>query len=177
MRLAGLGELLRKPAGTVTLKGIVQIDAAYAVKEGGRILSHDGGTIISHDGGTIIKQAEDGREIDAVYRHDPRQLRPKDSHLTSPGHQLLTTTYGDLDYLGTIDDDQTYEDLLAETTTEWAPWYVIPADRKWFTRISVARIIREALEEINPQFPVLSKTQRAELETARKMLEQEDGKE
>ena len=72
------------------------------------------------------------------------------------------------------DYQRAYEDLLTETSSEWAPWHVIPADRKWFTRIAVARIIREALEAIDPQFPVLSKTQRAELETARKMLEQED---
>src|SRR5208337_1698801 len=39
-------------------------------------------------------------EIDAIYRHDPRHLRPQQSHLASPGHQLLTTVYGDLDCLG-----------------------------------------------------------------------------
>jgi hypothetical protein len=38
--------------------------------------------------------------LDAVYRHDPRKLRPQQSHLLSPGHQLLTTTHGDLDCLG-----------------------------------------------------------------------------
>jgi len=52
------------------------------------------------------------REIDAVYRHDRRNLQPKESHLVSPGHQLLTTAYGDLDCLGTIDDDLGYDELL-----------------------------------------------------------------
>ena len=51
-------------------------------------------------------------ELDAVYRHDPRRLRPAASHLTGSGHQLLTTTLGDLDCLGTIDQDRGYEDLL-----------------------------------------------------------------
>jgi hypothetical protein len=51
-------------------------------------------------------------ELDAVYRHDVRRLRPQESHLVSPGHQLLSTTYGDLDCLGTIDDGKSYEDLL-----------------------------------------------------------------
>ena len=54
-------------------------------------------------------------ELDAVYRHDPRRLRPDESHLVGPGHQLLTTTLGDLDCLGTIDQDRGYEELLDQT--------------------------------------------------------------
>lgn len=54
-------------------------------------------------------------ELDATYRHDPRRLRPGESHLTGPGHQLLATTHGDLDCLGTIDQDRGYEDLLPLT--------------------------------------------------------------
>jgi hypothetical protein len=50
--------------------------------------------------------------LDAVYRHDPGRLRPDESHLVGPGHQLLTTTLGDLDCLGTIDQDRGYEQLL-----------------------------------------------------------------
>jgi hypothetical protein len=53
--------------------------------------------------------------IDAVYRHDPRRLSPAESHLLSPGHQLLTTDLGDLDCLGTIDQDRGYEDLIGQT--------------------------------------------------------------
>ncbi len=53
--------------------------------------------------------------LDAVYRHDPRRLRPTESHLASEGHQLLTTTYGDLDCLGTIDEGRGYEELLPLT--------------------------------------------------------------
>ncbi len=54
-------------------------------------------------------------ELDAVYRHDPRKLRPAESHLVGPGHQLLTTSQGDLDCLGTIDQDRGYEELLGQT--------------------------------------------------------------
>jgi hypothetical protein len=50
--------------------------------------------------------------LDAVYRHDARQLKPTASHLSGPGHQLLATRLGDLDCLGTIDEDRAYEDLL-----------------------------------------------------------------
>ena len=51
-------------------------------------------------------------ELDAVYRHDPRRLRPGESHLMSPGHQLLITTHGDLDCLGEVGEGRSYEDLL-----------------------------------------------------------------
>src|SRR5262245_13750071 len=57
------------------------------------------------------------KDLDAIYRHDPRQLRPADSHLMSPGHQLLTTRLGDLDCLGTIDQDRGYDELV-ELTVE-----------------------------------------------------------
>jgi hypothetical protein len=51
-------------------------------------------------------------ELKAIYRDDPRNLSPSASHLLGPGHQLLTTTNGDLDCLGSIDGDKNYEDLL-----------------------------------------------------------------
>lgn len=53
--------------------------------------------------------------LDAVYRHDTRDLRPRESHLSGPGHQLLATTHGDLDCLGTIDESRGYDDLLAHS--------------------------------------------------------------
>lgn len=51
-------------------------------------------------------------ELDAIFRADPRRLRPNRSHLASRGHKLLTTRLGDLDCLGTIEDDTDYDDLL-----------------------------------------------------------------
>lgn len=53
--------------------------------------------------------------LDAVYRHDPRGLRPQESSLMSPGHQLLTTMHGDLDCLGAIGDGLGYDELLERT--------------------------------------------------------------
>jgi PPK2 family polyphosphate:nucleotide phosphotransferase len=64
-----------------------------------------------------------------------------------------------------------YEEALQATSTEHAPWYVIPADHKWFTRLAVADVIVEALEEIDPRFPAVSDTQRKELARARALLE------
>ncbi len=54
-------------------------------------------------------------DLDAVARHDPRRLRPQESHLVGPGHLLLTTTHGDLDCLGSIDAGKGYDDLLDQT--------------------------------------------------------------
>jgi len=54
-------------------------------------------------------------ELHAVYRHDPRRLRPVASTLVGPGHHLLRTNRGDLDCLGTIDQDRGYEELLDRT--------------------------------------------------------------
>jgi PPK2 family polyphosphate:nucleotide phosphotransferase len=67
-----------------------------------------------------------------------------------------------------------YESAIGATSTEHAPWYVIPADHKWFTRLAVADVIVEALEEIDPQYPV-STTQREELARARALLEGQTG--
>jgi PPK2 family polyphosphate:nucleotide phosphotransferase len=46
-----------------------------------------------------------------------------------------------------------YEDLLNRCTTEWAPWYVIPADRKWYRNLAIARILMHTLRELNPEYP------------------------
>ncbi len=46
-----------------------------------------------------------------------------------------------------------YETLLLRCSTPWAPWHVIPADRKWARNAAVARIVRAALEEMDPQYP------------------------
>ena len=51
-------------------------------------------------------------DLKATYRDDPRNLSPSASHLLGPGHQLLTTTNGDLDCLGAVDGDKGYEELL-----------------------------------------------------------------
>ena len=55
------------------------------------------------------------RDIDAVARHAPRRIQPNASHLIGPGHILTETRFGDLDCLGAVDGERTYEDLLAST--------------------------------------------------------------
>ncbi|MCL1495333.1 MAG: polyphosphate kinase 2 family protein [Pseudanabaena sp. Salubria-1] len=64
-----------------------------------------------------------------------------------------------------------YEDMFNHTSTEYAPWYIIPADRKWFTRLVVAGIIYTQLKELDLKYPTLSKEQHQELLNAKKILE------
>jgi len=71
---------------------------------------------------------------------------------------------------------EAYEDMLANTSTEHAPWYVIPADHKWFMRMAVADVIVSVLEKLRPEFPTITEEKRRELEAARKALEQEEAK-
>ena len=63
-----------------------------------------------------------------------------------------------------------YEAALRATSTEQAPWYVIPADHKWFTRLAVAQVIIEALESLDLQFPPLDRDKQRELSEARRRL-------
>ena len=55
------------------------------------------------------------------------------------------------------DYQDAFSEMLSHTSTEWAPWYVIPADRKWFARIGAGAVLVNTLMEIDPQFPVVTK--------------------
>jgi PPK2 family polyphosphate:nucleotide phosphotransferase len=68
-----------------------------------------------------------------------------------------------------------YEDAIRNTSTRQAPWYVIPANNKWFTRLAVADAVIEALEEMNLSFPKVSDEKLEELKAARTALEEEVG--
>jgi PPK2 family polyphosphate:nucleotide phosphotransferase len=60
--------------------------------------------------------------------------------------------------------------MLSNTSTEWAPWHVIPADRKWFMRIAAAAVIANALIDIDPKFPTVGDEARRALSGARTEL-------
>ena len=68
---------------------------------------------------------------------------------------------------------EVYEDLIRHTATRHAPWYVVPADHKWFTRIVVAEAIVGALEGLKLEFPKVDSAKRKELKAARAALEAE----
>lgn len=100
------------------------------------------------------------QELEAVYRARPeRQLRPDESHLAGPGHQLLLTTFGPLDVLGMIGKSRTWEDLRAHTQTmEIEPGEVVRVlDLKMLITVkeelgfpkdtAVLPVLRQALKE------------------------------
>ncbi len=63
-----------------------------------------------------------------------------------------------------------YEDVFTHTSTKHAPWYIIPADNKWFMRLAVAAITYQTLEDLNLKYPVLTKEKKQELLEARRVL-------
>jgi PPK2 family polyphosphate:nucleotide phosphotransferase len=67
-----------------------------------------------------------------------------------------------------------YEDMLEHTSTEYAPWYVVPADNKWFARLAVAGIIWQTMADLNLEFPKVTDERKKELQEVRRMLISED---
>ncbi len=66
-----------------------------------------------------------------------------------------------------------YEDMIRHTASPYAPWYVVPADNKWFTRLLVAQAVVDALKGMNLKYPKVSGAEQAALAQARKQLENE----
>jgi PPK2 family polyphosphate:nucleotide phosphotransferase len=66
-----------------------------------------------------------------------------------------------------------YEDAFTHTSTKSAPWYIIPANNKWFSRLAVAAIVYQTLEDLNLQYPKVSKEKHAELQKTRDLLMEE----
>lgn len=65
---------------------------------------------------------------------------------------------------------EAYEDMIRNTAAPHAPWFVVPADNKWFTRMVVAAAIVEALDELDLRYPKVDKAKRTELAQSRKLL-------
>ena len=66
-----------------------------------------------------------------------------------------------------------YEKAIKETATKDCPWYIVPADKKWFTRIAISSIILETLKNLNLKYPTLPKEEKLKLEESKKRLERE----
>ena len=63
-----------------------------------------------------------------------------------------------------------FDEMLSHTSTEWAPWYVVPADHKWFARLATAGILVRTLAEIDPQYPRPPSELLEEMDKAREAL-------
>jgi PPK2 family polyphosphate:nucleotide phosphotransferase len=69
------------------------------------------------------------------------------------------------------DYQKAFSAMLTHTSTEWAPWYVIPADRKWYARIAAGAVIANALIDIDPRYPTIDDKAREALQEIKKTLE------
>ena len=67
-----------------------------------------------------------------------------------------------------------YQEMLRATSTDYAPWYTIPADNKKYMRMVVAKIMVETLREMNPQYPVPKSSELENFSTMRQLLEAEE---
>lgn len=70
---------------------------------------------------------------------------------------------------------EAYEEAIRATATPWAPWYVVPADAKWYTRLVVASAVIDALEKMDLAYPQVDEAKKAELAKAREALEAAKG--
>ena len=115
MPRAGFAEILRLLARSEVEFIVVGMTAG--VLQGAPATTLDVDVVHRRSPENVARLLEALRQLAAVYRHDARGLGPSESHLMSPGHQLLRTSFGDLDCLGTIDEGRGYEELLPLTAT------------------------------------------------------------
>jgi PPK2 family polyphosphate:nucleotide phosphotransferase len=107
----------------------------------------------------VSKQEQKRRFLDRI--NEPEK------HWKFSAQDIQERTYWD-------DYQAAYTDIFNHTSTAAAPWYIIPADRKWFTRLTVADIICDRLQQMDLAYPQISDEQRSQLAIAKKALEQED---
>ena len=101
------------------------------------------------------EQAADGPALVKVMRHISRDEQKKRllARLDDPAKHWKYNP-GDLDERSRWHDyQQAYQDALTRCSTDAAPWYVVPADRKWYRNWAVATLLRQAFADIDPRYP------------------------
>jgi PPK2 family polyphosphate:nucleotide phosphotransferase len=99
--------------------------------------------------------SDEGTRIVKVFLHisSDEQKQRLQSRLDDPTKNWKFRT-GDLEDRARWDDVMAaYEQAITETSTDWAPWYVVPADRKWVRNVAVSTLMVETLEAMDPQYP------------------------
>jgi len=119
-----------------------------------RYLSHNG--IVIRKFFLNLSKAEQGRRFQA-------RLEEPEKHWKFSAADISERRYWN-DYMAA------YEDMIRHTATPWAPWYVVPADHKWVSRIVVAAAIVDTLEELDLAYPKVDAQKQRELEEARRFL-------
>jgi len=120
-----------------------------------RYLSHNG--IVVRKFFLHLSKAEQARRFKA-------RLQAPDKHWKFSPSDLKERQYWN-DYMAA------YEDMIRHTSTPWAPWYVVPADHKWFTRVVVAAAIVDALEGLGLSYPKVDSQKQRKLAEARRFLQ------
>jgi len=120
---------------------------------------------LAHNGFVILKFFINVSKEEQKKRFLERLRDPRKNWKLSPSDVRERERWDD--YMGT------YEDMIAHTATEYAPWYVIPADNKWFTRLVVAEVIIETMEHLKLKYPKVDAAQRKELKAAMAQLRSE----
>ena len=106
----------------------------------------------------VSKEEQKNRFLDRINRPD--------KHWKFAGADIKERQYFD-------DYTKAYEEMIAATSTDHAPWYVIPADNKWVSRAAVATILAGTIEQLDLNWPAVTDKQKQEIESARKKLEAE----
>jgi PPK2 family polyphosphate:nucleotide phosphotransferase len=119
--------------------------------------------------------AENGFEVLKFFMHLSKAEQKKRflARLDDPDKNWKFSE-GDVRERGFWDDyRKAFEEMLTHTSTKHAPWHIVPADRKWFARALIAKLIVEKLAEMNPNYPKLDDEAQAALARGRKLLEAE----
>ena len=123
--------------------------------------------------------ADNGMVIMKFFLHVSKKEQKKRflERIDDPGKNWKFSL-SDLKERGFWDDYQkVYGEVLSQTSTDYAPWFVIPADDKWFARLAIASAIYREFEKLDLNYPVVSEGQKAELQKAKiKLLAEVDGK-
>ena len=101
--------------------------------------------ILTREGTTIVKFFLHISK-DAQLERFQERLRREDKHYKFSANDVRERRHWD-------DYQVAYQDALQLTSTDWAPWYVIPSDHKWFRKLAVARIVASTLHQMDPQWP------------------------
>jgi len=136
---------------------------------------------------------------DKFWKNRYRQINDMERHLTENGTVILkfflNVSHEEQEkrFLARLDDEaknwkfsasdlkeraywddymKAYSDMLSHTSTEDAPWYVIPADNKWFMRYAVGQIIADRMEELNLHYPELTDVAKKDIQNAKNILSQ-----
>ena len=94
-----------------------------------------------------------------------RRIDLPDHNWKFSSHDVAERQYWD-------DYQEAFSEMLSHTSTAWAPWYVIPADHKWFARIAAGAVIAHTLIELDPRYPVVDDETRADLAKVKNALEE-----